>query len=44
MRGEDRGSAERSSLEFGSSLTDSYVAEENRAIKHRTVDGGLSPE
>lgn len=40
-----RGTPERSSFEFGSSLTDSCVTEENRVIKHRTVLGrGLGPE
>lgn len=39
-----RGTTERSSFEFGSSLTDSYVTEENRAINHRAVERGLSPE
>ncbi len=40
----NRGTTERSSFEFGSSLTDSCVNEENRAINHGTVESGLSPQ
>lgn len=34
----NRGTTEWSSFEFGSSLKDSCVTEENRAINHRTVE------
>lgn len=45
VTGLNKGTTERSSFEFGSSLTDSCVTEENRAINHRTVETvGLSPE
>ena len=42
--GLNRGTTERSSFEFGSSLTDSCMNEENTAINRRTVERGLRPE
>lgn len=42
--GQNGGTTERNSFECGTSLTDSCVNEENRAIKHRTVEKEVNLE